>query len=156
MYSWKSLYPALVSALKLEKYAMFFILFLMALVAGMNMVSLLFMLITHKQRDIAILRAMGLSTKSLSFIFIFIGFFISLVAGSIGLLGAWLVGLFLQQYHFIKLPDIYQVTHLPVALEWHLFLIVFIVVLLIGFFASWIPAKTMHKIHITNILRFQQ
>ena len=61
IFSWKDLYPALVSALKLEKYVMFFILALIMLVASMNMVSLLFMHIIQKRGDIAILQAMGMN-----------------------------------------------------------------------------------------------
>ncbi|MBA3953688.1 ABC transporter permease, partial [Candidatus Dependentiae bacterium] len=79
-YSWKDLYPALVSALTLEKYAMWVILTLVTIVASMNIVALLFMYITQKQRDIAILKAMGMHRSSLQLVFIILGMGITLTA----------------------------------------------------------------------------
>ena len=155
-YSWKSLYPALVAALKLEKYAMFFILALITLVASMSMISLLFMLITHKKRDIAILSSMGLEKKYISLIFIIIGQTIAILSAILGLFLAFCTCIFFKKYPFIKLPDIYYVTHLPVAIEWQLFLSVFIVVLVLSLFASWIPTQKIQKISISNVLRFER
>ena len=57
--SWKDLYSSLVSALILEKYAILFILALVALVASLNIISLLFMYVTQKRTDIAILSNNG-------------------------------------------------------------------------------------------------
>jgi len=62
VYSWKDLYPSLVATLKLEKYVSFFILALILLVASMNIISLLFMQITQKRPDIALLKAIGMPT----------------------------------------------------------------------------------------------
>ena len=156
VYSWQSLYPALVAALKLEKYAMFFILVLLTLVASMNIISLLFMLITNKKRDIAILCSMGLEKKYINLIFIFIGQTISCCAALCGLVVAFLSCILLKKYPFIKLPDIYYSTHLPVAIEWKLFLVVFFVVFVLGLLASAIATRQLKKINITNVLRFEQ
>ena len=156
VYSWKSMYPALVAALKLEKYAMFFILILITLVASMNMISLLFMLITHKQGDIAILRAMGMSEKNIANIFILVGMAITLFSSLFGLAGAFAVSLFLKNYPFITLPDIYHTTHLPIAIEWPIFVFVFIVVMIVGLLSSWIPSKKARKISIASILSFER
>ncbi len=153
--SWKSLYPALVSALKLEKYAMFFILSLIILVASMNIISLLFMIITQKRGDIAILKAMGCPDEHITAIFVGIGMGIACLASIAGLISAWLIGLFLQTYKFITLPDAYYVTHLPVRMEWYLFLLVFFVIMVLSFFATWLPARSTRKINIANVLRFE-
>ncbi|BDC34490.1 ABC transporter permease [Candidatus Dependentiae bacterium Noda2021] len=108
VYSWKDLYPALVSALKLEKYAMFFVLSLMILVASMNIISLLFMQITQKRGDIAILKAMGASTEQIRSIFLLFGMLISFLASVMGLLGAFIIGYLVKYY--IHIPYLIPIT----------------------------------------------
>lgn len=154
VYSWKDLYPALVSALKLEKYAMFFILALIALVASMNIISLQFMHITQKRGDIAILKSLGMTENGIVQIFVTIGLIITVLGALTGLGLAALAGWILTVYPFISLPDAYYVTHLPVEMEWHLFAIVFMVVVALGFFATWIPAHRTRFINIAEVLRF--
>ncbi len=155
VYSWKELYPALVSALKLEKYAMFLILALITLVASMNIISLLFMQITQKRPDIAILKAMGLSDGHISSIFIAVAMGITFAATTMGLLLACGASWILETYPFITLPDAYYISHLPAKMEWHLLGIVFIVIMIISFIATWFPAGRTRSINISNVLRFQ-
>ena len=155
VHSWKELYPALVEALKLEKYAMFLILALITLVASMNIISLLFMQITQKRGDIAILKAMGLAHKKVSQIFLFLGMSISIIGSIIGLILAFIAGWILETYPFIKLPEAYYVTHLPAKMEWQIFATVFIVVMLLSFISTWLPARRTRKINISEVLRFE-
>jgi len=155
VYSWQDLYPALVAALKLEKYAMFFIIALIALVASMNIISLEFMHITQKRGDIAILKAMGMRNASITSIFLGIGCSIACFASLIGLALAGAVGWILESFPFIELPDVYYVSHLPIKMEWHLFLLVFVVVMLLSFIATWVPARAAQKINIAQVLRFE-
>lgn len=155
VYSWKNLYPALVSALKLEKYVTFFILALITLVASMNIISLLFMQITQKRSDIAILKALGMNDNTISLIFILIGMTISFFASASGLLFAWASSWFLARYPFIELPDVYYVSHLPVRMELQILITVFIVVMILTFFATWFPAKKTRHINIAQVLRFE-
>ncbi len=151
--SWKNLYPELVSALTLQKYVSFFIIMLISLVASMNILSLLFMEITNKRPDIAILRTMGASPDTISLIFISIGVGISFIAGIIGIAGAYVVSYICQTYPCIRLPDVYYTSHLPVLMEWHIALTVLLVVLLISFFASWLPTRSIKTLNIAHILR---
>jgi len=154
VYSWKDQYPALVSALKLEKYAMFFILALITLVASMNIISLQFMQVTQKRGDIAILKSMGMTKKSIVHIFLTIGLIITIIGSLTGLALAAAAGWLLATYPFISLPDVYYVTHLPVYMELHLFALVFCLVLFLGLIATWIPAHRTRSINIADVLRF--
>ncbi|EKD23230.1 MAG: hypothetical protein ACD_82C00191G0001 [uncultured bacterium] len=154
-YSWKELYPALVEALKLEKYAMFLILALITLVASMNIISLLFMQIIQKRGDIAILKSMGLSGQKISQIFFYLGMTVSIVGSIVGLIFSFIAGWFLENYPFITLPDAYYVTYLPAKMEWQIFAIVFVVVFLISFLSTWIPTRKTRKINISQVLRFE-
>ena len=151
--SWKDLYPALVSSLKLEKYVMFFILALITFVACMTMISLLFMYIQQKRRDIAIFKTMGLSDKKIRSIFLRIGIKITFWAATCGLLLAAIAGFFLERYPFIQLPDVYYVSYLPARMDLEIFIVVFFATMLLGFLATWIPAQMTKKINIAQVLR---
>lgn len=153
VFSWKDLYPALVSALKLEQYAMFLILSLITLVASMNTISLLFMHITHKRGDIAILKAMGMADHAIRRIFIYMGLAISCCGALAGLIAATVTGFILERHPLISLPDAYYVSHLPTRVTWPVFVLVFIVALLLGLLAAWIPAYRTRSITIATVLR---
>jgi lipoprotein-releasing system permease protein len=155
IFSWKELYPALVAALILEKYAMFFILSLIMLVACMNVVSLLFMQITQKQGDIAIMKAMGMPDAHITRLFVWLGMGISISATTLGLVLASIASWFLEHYPFITLPDVYFVSHLPARMEWGLLLQVFIVIMIISFITCWFPAQKTRRINIADVLRFE-
>jgi lipoprotein-releasing system permease protein len=154
IYSWKDLYPSLLSALKLEKWAMFLILILIICVASMNIISVIFMYITKKQRDIAILLCMGMTRQKIRSIFILLSIFISLPACVLGLLFAGSVGIILQNYPCIKLPDnIYDTQFLPIKLELHIFCVILILTILISLFASLYATKNIKKINIVELLK---
>src|SRR3546814_11857188 len=85
--NWKSMNSALFEALQVERVAMFVILSLIILVAVFNILSSLIMLVRAKTRDIAILRTMGASRRSLLKIFVTVGTTIGAlgtIAGQIG------------------------------------------------------------------------
>lgn len=155
VYSWKELYPALVAALKLEKIAMFLILSLIILVATMNIISLLFMQITQKRADIAILKAMGMPDEQCRKIFILMGMGISFIACTLGLLLATIASYILENYPCITLPDAYYVSHVPARMELSTLLLVFAVIMSIAYIITWLTAKSVRKINISNVLRFE-
>lgn len=154
VYSWKKLYAPLISALELEKYAMFIILLLIVLVASSNIISLLFMLITQKRKDIALLLTLGLTPSKIRNIFLAVSMSIASLSALCGLFAAYIAGLGLQHYKWIQLPDnIYYTTHLPIILDPYLFLFIFFVVLTISFFASLLPLNKIKTMDIATILR---
>ena len=81
---WMYLNRNLFSALKLEKTMMFLLLVLITLVASFNIVGTLTMIVNEKQREIAILKAMGSTPKSIMLIFMLNGLVIGLTGTSIG------------------------------------------------------------------------
>lgn len=155
VFSWKDLYPALVAALKLEKYAMVFILALIALVASMNIISLVFMQIIQKRPDIAIYKAMGMHTNTIISLFMGMGIALAVCACMAGLLAGFLAGFLLQTYPFIRLPDTYYVSHLPIAMEWYIFAFVLLLVLIMSSIATWIPCRAIKTIIPAQVLRFE-
>lgn len=82
---WKTLNASLFQALAVERVAMFVVLSIIVLVAVFNILSSLIMLVRAKTRDIAILRTMGATRRSLIKIFVTIGFVIGAVGTLVGL-----------------------------------------------------------------------
>lgn len=154
VHSWKTLYPALVAAQKLEKYVMFFLLALITLIACTNIISLLFMQITYKKTDIAILKTMGMKDGDIVSIFIFMGIILATIAGIFGIAGAIIIGILLQKYPFIQLPDAYYCSHLPVSITWQTCFLVFIIVLILSILSAWFSARSAKTINVTQTLRF--
>ena len=154
VYSWKDLYPTLLSALKLEKYAMILILMLIVFVASMNIMSLISMYITQKKRDVAILLCFGMQQHAIKKIFLSMSVIIAAVASSLGLTLAWLIGIMLQNYPCIKLPDnVYDSDYLPIKLELSVFCVIFILTILISMIACWYATNHVSKIKIVETLK---
>jgi lipoprotein-releasing system permease protein len=155
LFSWKDLYPAIVEALALEKYAMFLILTLITLVASMSIISLLFMIVTHKRPDIAILTTMGMSHRTLLWVFIFIGVSIAMIAAMVGLTLAALASWLLNTYPIIQLPDVYYVSHIPAELSLSLIISIVILTFALSFLATWLPVQRIRKLNIPTVLKNQ-
>lgn len=153
VYSWKELYPQLLSALTLEKYAMIFILALITLVASMNIISLLFMYATHKRYDIALLKTMGMTNRSLTITFITISLILTLAATLLGIFCAWVGTLLLNTFPFIKLPDAYFVTHLPAKLDLPIVGAVLLLAAIVSILAALLPARSMRWMRVAQVLK---
>ncbi|HYA01935.1 MAG TPA: lipoprotein-releasing ABC transporter permease subunit [Syntrophobacteria bacterium] len=115
---WMSMNRNLFSALKLEKIVMFIILTLIILVAAFNIISTLIMVVMEKARDIAILKSMGATNRSIMAIFMIEGLIIGLVGTLLGLLGGYALCKLLATYKFVQLPpDVYYISTLPVRMD---------------------------------------
>jgi lipoprotein-releasing system permease protein len=93
---WKSINRQLFEALQIERVAMFFALSIIVLVAAFNILSSLVMLVRSKTRDIAILRTMGATRKSLLKIFVTTGSAIGALGTMAGLVLGFTVLIFRQ------------------------------------------------------------
>jgi len=115
---WMVMNRSLFSALKLEKLTMFIILTMIVLVGALNIISTLVMVVMEKTRDVAILRAMGASAKSIMSIFMFQGLLVGVVGTIAGLACGLGICQLLAKYKFINLPsDVYYISKLPVLVE---------------------------------------
>ncbi len=115
---WMQMNRSLFSALKLEKITMFIILTLIVLVAALGIASTLFMIVMEKTRDIAILKSIGATRRSIMQIFVLEGMTIGMVGTILGLGGGLGLCALLKRYEFIKLPrDVYYISTLPVEIQ---------------------------------------
>lgn len=152
---WMQMNRNLFSALKLEKTVMFIILALIVLVAAFNIASTLIMMVMGKTKDIAILKAMGSTDKSIRKIFIFKGMVIGSVGTGIGIcLGIFLCKI-LEKYKFIELPgDVYYITTLPVKLEALDVFLIAAAAIVICFLATLYPANQASKLNPAEAIRY--
>ena len=153
---WMQMNRNLFKALKLERRVMFIILVLIILVAAFNIASSLIMMVMGKTRDIAILKAMGATERSIRKIFVFNG----MVIGSLGTVLGLCLGLavceVLKRYDIHELTgDIYYfTTTLPVKLEFTDVVSIIAAALLICFFATLYPARQAAKLRPVEAIRY--
>ncbi|HJU04050.1 MAG TPA: FtsX-like permease family protein [Nitrospiraceae bacterium] len=151
---WMQLNRNLFSALKLEKTMMFLLLVLITIVASFNIVSTLTMIVTEKQREIAILKAMGATRQAIMRIFMLNGLIIGLTGTVIGVpLGyafLWLI----QNYWTFD-PTVYYISHVPVHVQAVDVILVSVSAILISFAATLYPSWQAAKLDPAAALRYE-
>ena len=153
---WMQMNKNLFSALKLEKFTMFVILTLIILVASFNIISTLIMNVIEKEREIAILKAMGATNRAIMAIFIFQGLMIGLAGTTIGVAGGYLLGYLLNTYEIIKLPaDVYYLSSIPVKMNLSDFVAVSLSAICISFLATIYPAYQAARLNPVEPLRYE-
>ncbi len=164
IYTWSDLNKSLFSALKVERNVMFIILSLIVIVAAFNIISGLTILIKNKTKEIAILKTLGLSNKSIKKTFFLTGFtigFFSTISGIfLGILFSLnieKIRLFLSSVFNFEIfpPEIYILEKLPSEINLISIFIVFILSLLISAIASYLPAMRISKMSAFRALRYE-
>jgi lipoprotein-releasing system permease protein len=136
----KAIYGVLVG----EKWAIYAILLLVLLIASFNMVGTLSMLVLEKQKDIAILRAMGAQPGAIRTIFLFEGMLWSFVGGLTGILLGVSICLLQQKFKLIRLNN-GLLDSFPVEIQWTDMALVLSTILTVGLLTSWYPALRATK-----------
>ena len=153
---WMRMNKNLFSALKLEKIVMFIILTLIILVAAFNIVGTLIMVVIEKTRDIAILKSMGATRRSIMKIFMIEGAVIGLVGTLLGLLGGYTLCTLLATYKFIELPsDVYYISTLPVQMNPLDVAIIALAAIVITLAASVYPAWQASRFDPAEAIRYE-
>jgi lipoprotein-releasing system permease protein len=153
---WMQMNKSLFAALKLERTVMFIILVLIVLVAAFGIVSTLIMVVMEKNKDIAILKSMGATARSVTRIFIFQGLIIGVVGTILGLIGGYGICMLLAKYQFISLPsDVYYISRLPVKMNGIDFLLVALSAVGISFLATLYPSWQASKLDPAEALRYE-
>lgn len=153
---WQEQNSSLFQALKLEKLGMGVILLLIVVVAAFNIVSNLTMVVADKTREIGILKAMGMTARSVRRVFLAQGLVIGLAGTLLGVAVGLTVSVALGTYKFIKLdPAIYFIDHLPVTTEWRDVAFTILASVLIAAVATLYPAQQAAKLYPIEAIRHE-
>jgi lipoprotein-releasing system permease protein len=151
---WYELNHNLFTALNLQKLALVIILTLIIIVAVVNMVSALYMTVTDKTREIAILKSMGSTSWSIGAVFVVVGMTIgaagTIVGLAVGLVTCKVVGTY--GYHLD--PKVYLIDRLPIDVKPFEVLLVVGVTLVISIVATLVPARSAAALRPVEGLRY--
>ena len=152
------------AAVQLEKRMMFIILTLIVAVAAFNLVSTLVMTVTDKRADIAILRTLGASPKSIMGVFMVQG----AMVGVIGTLSGLLLGLGIALNIDVLVPaleralnasflpkDIYLISRMPSDPQYADIMPIAVIALVLSFLATIYPSWRASRVNPAEALRYE-
>ena len=161
---WSSYHANWFRAVKIEKRMIFLLLLLIVAVAAFNIVSTLVMVVTDKQSDIAILRTLGASPRSIMGIFMVQGALIGIIGTLIGTVGGVSLSLnldtvvpFIEGLFGIQIldPAVYYISVLPSDLHWDDVWAICSISLALGLVATLYPAWRASKTQPAEALRYE-
>ena len=164
IYTWSDLNKSLFSALKVERNVMFLILSLIIIVAAFNIISGLTILIKNKTKEIAILKTLGLSNRSIKKTFFLTGLTIGSLATISGIFFGILFSLNIEKFRLflsnvldleIFPSDIYFLEKLPSEINIDSIAVIFVISILISAIASYLPAMKISKMNTFRALRYE-
>lgn len=133
---------SLYAVMQIEKWVIYGILSLILVVAAFNMIGALTMLVLEKQKDIAVLKAMGASDQTVQRIFLSEGMLLAGIGGGVGIGLASLFCWLQLKFKLIKLGGVtFIIDYYPVKMMPTDFLLVIVTIVLIALLAAWIPAR---------------
>jgi lipoprotein-releasing system permease protein len=110
----------------------------------------------EKNKDIAVLKSMGATARSIMRIFILEGLIIGVVGTAIGLIGGYVICRILATYQFISLPrDVYYISHLPVKIDGVDFFFIALAAVGISFLATLYPSWQASRLDPAEALRYE-
>ncbi len=162
--TWMELNKNLFSALKMEKRVMFIILSLIILVAAFSIITTLIMAVMEKSRDIAILKSMGATSRSIMKIFMVQGLVMGIIGTTLGCIAGIAFALNLETiaafvenlFGFTVFPkDVYYLSELPSRVNYGDVAIIVAIALLISFLAAIYPSWNASRLDPAEALRYE-
>ena len=153
---WGELNQALFSALWLEKMAIGITIGLIMMVAALNIVASLVLLVMEKSRDIAILKTMGATSRSIRTVFVLQGGIIGVVGTGVGAACGVALSWFADRYQWIRVPSsVYDMGWVPFRVEPGNFLLVVLGSLAVCLLATLYPSRQASRLDPAEALRYE-
>ena len=162
--SWSDQNKSFLSALKVERNVMFMILTLIIIVAAFNIISGLTILIKNKTKEIAILKALGLSKKSIIKSFFLTGFIIGLTATIAGVILGVTFSIYIEEirqflssvFNLQIFPeDVYFLDEMPSEINAKSILSISLFSIVITSLASLFPSFAVAKVEPIKALKYE-
>ncbi|ORU93608.1 MAG: cell division protein FtsX [Cycloclasticus sp. symbiont of Poecilosclerida sp. N] len=162
--NWTMEHSNFFKAIKTEKKVMFIILMLIVAVAAFNIVSTLVMVVTDKRSEIAILRTLGFTPRSVMGVFMVQGTLIGLIGTTIGIFAGVALALNVEtivpaierffQTQFLP-ADIYYISDLPSKLVWSDVTVIAVYSFVLSLLSTIYPAWQASKVNPAEALRYE-
>ena len=153
---WGQLNQVLFSALWIEKMAIGITIGLIMVVAALNIVASLVLLVMEKSRDIAILKTMGASSRSIRRIFVLQGGIIGAVGTAVGAAAGVALSWSADRYQWIRVPaSVYDMGWVPFRVEPGNFLLVVLGSLVVCLLATLYPSRQASRLDPAEALRYE-
>jgi lipoprotein-releasing system permease protein len=154
--TWMEQNRPLLNALRLEKIVSVITVGLIQLVAALNILVVLVMLVMEKNRDIAILMAMGARREQIQRIFVLQGMVISGIGCFLGLIAGYSTCLFFDHYRLLKLDEsVYALSYVPFRSRWADGLWVTAAALAVSYLATFHPSRNAARVEPAEGLRYE-
>jgi lipoprotein-releasing system permease protein len=154
--NWQELNAPIYTALSYEKLLSGIALLIVIGIAALNIITVLIMIVMEKQRDIAILKSMGATNRSVMWVFMLQGLMIGVVGLLLGVASGTAFCSFANARRFIKLPPgAYALDYLPFHVNLRDIIIVALVTMGISFLSTIYPAWSAARLNPVEGLRYE-
>jgi lipoprotein-releasing system permease protein len=154
---WTTMNRPLFEALFLEKLAVSITIGLIVMVAALNIIASLVLLVMEKTSDIAILKTMGATSRSIMYIFMLQGLIIGCIGTAIGTIAGVGISWVMNRYQLLRVPgmgEVYQISYVPFTLLPFDLAVVVVMAVFICFLATIYPSRQAAKLKPVEALRY--
>ena len=147
-------YSSLFEWIDTQKWPIFFIFSLIALVSFFGLLSSLSILFDEKKMDFSILKVYGLSNKSISIIFISQSILLATIGSILGVLLSYFIIQIQNKFKFISIEEnIYFVDYLPMNFNLNISLAIILISIILSIIISSLSVSKFSRFSPTNVLR---
>lgn len=157
--NWYDVNKNLFEAVKIESVVIFFVVFLIVVMASFNISSTLYILIRQRYKEIAILKSIGASQKFIQAIFVFQGVLVAFLGSFLGYIGGFILSLgfmWLQSKYTIISGSVYKIDRINAVVSFSDFLIILFATLVACLAATYPPARRGSRMQVVEGLKLNE